>query len=157
MNVKYAQQYEIDTVNTVVNAVSEWYNDKGDDATLNQIEEKIKEIKNGFETINTRIEKEKKRNHFIKYFHSEIASALRQGKGMLNDKPWVKEYYEGEFKMFIDGLKEWMEEMVKEQEKLKEYEEQYLTKDKMEKKLEELRNEVKKMKNMQRPIEKGDL
>lgn len=157
VNVKYAQQHEIETVNTIVNKVSEWYNDKGDDATLHQIEEKIKEIKNGFETINTRIEKEKKRNHFIKYFHSEIASALRQGKGMLNDKPWVKEYYEGEFKMFIDMLKEWMEDMVKEQGKLKEYEEQYLTKDKMEKKLEELRNEVKKMKNMQRPIEKGDL
>ena len=133
LNAKYARQFEIEKVETIVNKVNEWYNDNGDDATLSQIEDKIKEIKNGFDDINGRIEKEKKRNHFIKYFHSEISSALRQMKNMLNDKPWIKEYYESEFKLFTDSLKEWMEDMIKEQNKLKEYEEQYLTKEKMEK------------------------
>jgi hypothetical protein len=59
----------------------------------------------------------------------------------------------------VNELKKWIDKIEEEQNKLNEYEEPIFNKDEMDKKLEELRAEAKKMKNIQRPIvtEKSDL
>ena len=137
---------------SIVKQVEEWYNNNGDDAKLESIEEKVKEIKTGFKVFNDRIEKEKKRNTSIKYFRSEVNSALKQGRNWISEKPWIENYYKNEFKSFTDELKNWIETLESKQSTIKEYEEPIITKKLLDDKISLLKEEVKKMKNIPRPV-----
>ena len=54
-------------------------------------------------------------------------------------------------------MKEWMKDLEEKQKKLKEYEEPIINKEELNQQLEDLRKEVKKIKNMPRPIAYTDL
>ena len=152
LNVKYAKEDELNAFASIVKQVEEWYNNNGDDAKLESIEEKVKEIKTGFKVFNDRIEKEKKRNTSIKYFRSEVNSALKQGRNWISEKPWIENYYKNEFKSFTDELKNWIETLESKQSTIKEYEEPIITKKLLDDKISLLKEEVKKMKNIPRPV-----
>ena len=152
LNAKYAKEDELNTFASIVKQIEEWYNNNGDDAKLESIEEKVKEIKTGFKVFNDRIEKEKKRNTSIKYFRSEVNSALKQGRNWISEKPWIENYYNNEFKSFTDELKNWIETLESQQSSIKEYEEPIITKKLLDDKISLLKEEVKKMKNIPRPV-----
>ncbi len=142
-----------------LNNLKLWYDTNAENSDLNSIEEKIKEARESYKIFSKRIEKEKKRNNSIKYFNSELTSVLRQGKNWISEKPWIESYYNTTFTDYVNELKKWIDKIEEEQNKLNEYEEPIFNKEEMDKKLEELRAEAKKMKNIQRPIvtEKSDL
>ena len=93
----------------------------------------------------------------IKYFKSEISSALKQGRNWIQEKPWIETYFNNEFKNFTNDLIDWIEDLEKQQGALTEYEEQIITKQILEKKIDLLKEEVKKMKKLPRPGTKTDL
>ena len=158
-NKKYAKEEELKEFEEKLNNLKLWYDTNAENSDINSIEEKIKEARESYKIFSKRIEKEKKRNNSIKYFNSELTSALRQGKNWISEKPWIESYYNTTFTDYVNELKKWIDKIEEEQNKLNEYEEPIFNKDEMDKKLEELRAEAKKMKNIQRPIvtEKSDL
>ena len=141
----------------LITKIDEWYNANGDNSKTATIESKVKEIKDGFKLFNERIEKQKKRNTSIKYFKSEISSAIKQGRNWIQEKPWIETYFNNEFKNFTNDLIDWIEDLEKQQGALTEYEEQIITKQILEKKIDLLKEEVKKMKKLPRPGTKTDL
>ena len=158
-NKKYAKEEELKEFEEKLNNLKLWYDTNAENSDINSIEEKIKEARESYKIFSKRIEKEKKRNNSIKYFNSELTSALRKGKNWISEKPWIESYYNTTFTDYVNELKKWIDKIEEEQNKLNEYEEPIFNKDEMDKKLEELRAEAKKMKNIQRPIvtEKSDL
>lgn len=157
LNKQYAKEDELNAFSELVTKIDEWYNANGDNSKTATIESKIKEIKDGFKLFNERIEKQKKRNTSIKYFKSEISSALKQGRNWIQEKPWIETYFNNEFKNFTNDLIDWIEDLERQQSALTEYEEQIITKPILDKKIDLLKEEVKKMKKLPRPGTKTDL
>ena len=157
LNKQYAKEDELNAFSELVTKIDEWYNANGDNSKTATIESKIKEIKDGFKLFNERIEKQKKRNTSIKYFKSEISSALKQGRNWIQEKPWIETYFNNEFKNFTNDLIDWIEDLERQQSALTEYEEQIITKPILDKKIDLLKEEVKKMKQLPRPGTKTDL
>ena len=158
-NKRYAKENELKEFDIKLTELKEWYDLNSEKADLDSIEKKLKEAKESYKIFLKRKELEKKRNNSFKYFHSELNSILKQGKNWISEKPWIESYYNTTFTDYINELKKWIEEKEEQQSKLMEYEESVFDKQEMDKKLEELRIEAKKMKNIPRPIstEKSDL
>ena len=119
---------------------------------MDEIEEKLNEAKKAFKIFDDRMEKEKKRNNSIKYFRSEINSSLKQGKSWVKEKPYAEEFFNTVFEPKVQQLNKWIDEYEEQLNKMKEYEEINFDKEELSKRLNELRAEWRKMKNIKRPI-----
>ena len=158
VNEKYATKEELETFKEALNKLQLWFEEKGHNATPQQIEDKIKESKKSFKIFEERIEREKKRNYSIKYFRSELNSALKQGKAWIKEKPYTSEFFNTIFEPQVQELNKWIDEYEEKLNKLKEYEEIPFDKEELNKRLVDLRATWRKMKAIKRPAEKtGDL
>ena len=156
MHEKYAKNDELEKFKKELLKLKEWFDKEGHKAKIDKIEEKIKEANKAFKVFNDRIDKEKKRNNSIKYFRSELASALKQSKNWISEKPWIEKYYNTTFEPKVKEYEKWMDEIEEKQSKVKEYENPVFEKKELSKRLEEIREESKKMKNIPRPIVQVD-
>ena len=155
LNERYAKEEELVTFKNDVDKLKEWFDEKGGKAKMDQIEEKLKEAKQAFKIFEDRMEKEKKRNNSIKYFRSELASALKQSKNWIKEKPWIETYFNNTFEPKVEELNKWIDEYEEKVNQVKEYEKSIFEKKELSKRLEDLREESKKMKNIPRPIVKA--
>ena len=138
--------------------MQKWFDEKGSNATPTQIEEKLKEAKKSFKVFEDRIEREKKRNKSIKYFRSEINSAVKQGKDWIKERPYTAEFFNNTFEPQVQELNKWIDEYEEQLNKIKEYDESPFDKEELNKRLVDLRATWRKMKAIKRPAEKtGDL
>ena len=119
---------------------------------MDEIEEKLNEAKKAFKIFDDRKEKEKKRNNSIKYFRSEINSALKQSKTWIKEKPWIEKHFNTTFEPKVQELNKWIDEYEEKVNQAKEYEESIFDKKELTKRLEELREESKIMRNIKRPL-----
>ena len=156
LHEKYAKNDELEKFKKELLKLKEWFDKEGHKAKIDKIEEKIKEANKAFKVFNDRIDKEKKRNNSIKYFRSELASALKQSKNWISEKPWIEKYYNTTFEPKVKEYEKWMDEIEEKQSKVKEYENPVFEKKELSKRLEEIREESKKMKNIPRPIVQVD-
>ena len=101
------------------------------------------------------MEKEKKRSNSIKYFRSEVNSAVKQSKNWIKEKPWIENYYNSTFEPKIEELNKWIDEYEEKVNQVKEYEESIFDKKELSRRLDDLREESKKMRNIPRPIVKA--
>ena len=125
---------------------------------MDEIEEKLKEAKKAFKIFDDRIEREKKRNKSIKYFRSEINSAVKQGKDWIKERPYTAEFFNNTFEPQVQELNKWIDEYEEQLNKIKEYDDSPFDKEELNKRLVELRATWRKMKAIKRPVEKtGDL
>ena len=155
LNERYAKEEELVTFKNDVDKLKEWFDENGGKAKMDQIEEKLKEAKQAFKIFEDRMEKEKKRNNSIKYFRSELASALKQSKNWIKEKPWIETYFNNTFEPKVEELNKWIDEYEEKVNQVKEYEKSIFEKKELSKRLEDLREESKKMKNIPRPIVKA--
>ena len=132
--------------------LQKWFDENGANASQGQIEDKVKEAKNAFKIFEERIEKEKRKNKKIKYFKKEINSSLKQGKSLVKEKPYSEEFFNTVFEPKVQQLNKWIDEYEEQLNKMKEYEEINFDKEELSKRLNELRAEWRKMKNIKRPI-----
>ena len=152
INERYAKEEELLKLKKDVDKLKEWFDKNGSKAKMDEIEEKLKEARKAFKVFEERMEKEKKRNNSIKYFRSEINSALKQSKSWIKEKPWIEKHFNNTFQPKVDEFNKWIDEYEEKLNKIKEYEESFFDKKELSKRLEELREESKKMRNIPRPI-----
>ena len=152
LNQRYAKKEELDKFYEDLTKLQKWFDENGANASEGQIEDKIKEAKKAFKVFEERIEKEKKRNNSIKYFRSEINSSLKQGKAWIKEKPYAEEFFNTVFEPQVQQLNKWIDEYEEQINKMKEYEDINFDKEELSKRLNELRAEWRKMKNIKRPI-----
>jgi len=158
LNEKYAKKEELEKFKEDLNNLQKWFDEKGSNATPTQIEEKLKEAKKSFKVFEDRIEREKKRNKSIKYFRSEINSAVKQGKDWIKERPYTAEFFNNTFEPQVQELNKWIDEYEEQLNKIKEYDESPFDKEELNKRLVDLRATWRKMKAIKRPAEKtGDL
>ena len=150
---KYAKKEELEKFKNDLNKLQQWFEEKGPDATPQQIEDKVKESKRSFKIFEERIEKEKKRNNSIKYFRSELSSAIKQGKAWVKERPYTGEFFKNTFEPQVEKLNKWIDEYEEELSKLKEYENIPFDKEKLNEKLIDLRAQWRQMKSIKRPVE----
>jgi hypoxia up-regulated 1 len=155
LNERYAKEDELVTLKKDVDKLKEWFDNEGGKAKIDKIEDKLKEAKKAFKVFEERMEKEKKRNNSIKYFRSEVSSALKQSKNWIKEKPWIEKYYNTTFEPKIEELNKWIDEYEEKVNQVKEYEESIFDKKELSSRLEDLREESKKMRNIPRPIVKA--
>ena len=155
LNERYAKEEELVTLKKDVDKLKEWFDNEGGKAKIEKIEDKLKEAKKAFKVFEERMEKEKKRNNSIKYFRSEVSSALKQSKNWIKEKPWIEKYYNTTFEPKIEELNKWIDEYEEKVNQVKEYEESIFDKKELSSRLEDLREESKKMRNIPRPIVKA--
>ena len=156
VNEKYARKDELEKFKETLDKLQLWFEEKGHNATPEQIEDKIKEAKKSFKIFEERIEKEKKRNYSIKYFRSEVNSALKQGKAWIKEKPYTAEFFNTTFEPQVQELNKWMDEYEEKFNKLKEYEDIPFDKEELNKRLVDLRAQWRKMKSIKRPVESNE-
>ena len=158
LHENYATEEEIKSFEKEFNEIFDWFN-KNIEEQLNIkiIDDKINLIKEIYKKFEDRKIREKKRENNIKYFYSEIESGTKQVKSWFDEKPWIKKYFTETFEKKVNQMKEWMKDLEEKQKKLKEYEEPIINKEELNQQLEDLRKEVKKIKNMPRPIAYTDL
>ena len=156
INERYAKDDELQVFKTEVDKLKEWFDKHGSGAKMEQIEEKLKEARKAFKIFDERIEKEKKRNNSIKFFRSEISSALKQSKNWIKEKPWIEKYFNNTFEPKVQELNNWIDEYEEKVNKIKEYEDNIFDKKELSNRLEELREESKKMRNIPRPLVKAN-
>ena len=155
LNERYAKEDELIKFKSDVDKLKEWFDKNGSKAKIDEIEEKLKEARKAFKTFDERMEKEKKRNNSIKYFRSEINSALKQSKNWIKEKPWIEKHFNTTFEPKIQELNKWIDEYEEKLNKIKEYEESFYDKKELSSRLEDLREESKKMRNIPRPLVKA--
>ena len=155
LNERYAKEDELIKFKSDVDKLKEWFDKNGSKAKIDEIEEKLKEAKKAFKIFEERMEKEKKRNNSIKYFRSEINSALKQSKNWIKEKPWIEKHFNTTFEPKIQELNKWIDEYEEKLNKIKEYEESFYDKKELSSRLEDLREESKKMRNIPRPLVKA--
>jgi len=158
LHEQYATEEEMKIFEKEFNEIYEWFN-KNIEEQLNikVIDDKIKLIKEIYKKFEDRKINQKKRENNIKYFYNEIESGIRQVKRWFDEKPWIKKYFTENFEKKTIEMKEWLKNLEEKQNKLKEYEESIIKKEELNQKLDDLRKEVKKIKNMPRPIAYTDL
>ena len=155
LHERYAKEDELKEFKNEVDKLKEWFDKNGSKAKVKEIEEKIKEARKAFKIFDERIEKEKKRNNSIKYFRSEINSALKQSKNWIKEKPWIEGHFNSTFEPKVQELNKWIDEYEEKLNKIKEYEESFFDKKELTKRLDDLREESKKMRNIPRPLVKA--
>ena len=155
-NEKYAKKDELENFKEALDKLQHWFEEKGSNATPGQIEEKIKEAKKSFKVFEERIEKEKKRNNSIKYFRSELSSAIKQGKAWIKERPYTQDFFNNTFLPQVEELNKWIDEYEEQMNKIKEYEESPFDKEILNEKLIDLRAQWRKMKSIKRPVEAVD-
>jgi len=156
LNERYAKEDELKTFKVELDKLKEWFDKNGSKAKNEEIEAKLKEAKKAFKVFDDRIEKEKKRNNSIKYFRSEINSALKQSKNWIKEKPWIEKHFNTTFEPKVQELNKWIDEYEEKLNKIKEYEETFFDKKELVQRLEDLREESKKMRNIPRPLVKAN-
>ena len=156
LNERYAKEDELKTFKVELDKLKEWFDKNGSKAKNEEIEAKLKEARKAFKVFDERIEKEKKRNNSIKYFRSEINSALKQSKGWIKEKPWIEKHFNTTFEPKIQELNKWIDDYEEKLNKIKEYEESFFDKKELVQRLEDLREESKKMRNIPRPLVKAN-
>ena len=152
LNERYAKEDELVQFKKDVDKLKEWFDKYGGKAKMDEIEAKLKEAKKAFKIFDDRMEKEKKRNNSIKYFRSEINSALKQSKTWIKEKPWIEKHFNTTFEPKVQELNKWIDEYEEKVNQAKEYEESIFDKKELTKRLEELREESKIMRNIKRPL-----
>ena len=152
LNERYAKEEELSKFKNDVDKLKEWFDKNGSKAKAEEIEEKLKEARKAFKIFEERIEKEKKRNNSIKYFRSEVNSALKQSKNWIKEKPWIEKHFNMTFEPKIQELNKWIDEYEEKLNMIKEYEETFFDKKELSRRLEDLREESKKLRNIPRPI-----
>jgi hypoxia up-regulated 1 len=155
LNERYAKEEELQQFKKEVDKLKEWFDKNGGKSKMDQIEEKLKEAKKAFKIFEERMEREKKRNNSIKYFRSEINSALKQSKNWIKEKPWIEKHFNTTFEPKVQELNKWIDEYEEKVNKIKEYEENIFDKKELTSRLEDLREESKKMRNIPRPLVKA--
>lgn len=155
LNERYAKEDELQKLKSDVDKLKEWFDKNGSKAKMDAIEEKLKEARRAFKIFEERMEKEKKRNNSIKYFRSEINSALKQSKNWIKEKPWIEKYFNSTFEPKVQELNKWVDEYEEKLNQIKEYEETFFDKKELTKRLDDLREESKKMRNIPRPLVKA--
>ena len=110
LNERYAKEDELQKLKSDVDKLKEWFDKNGSKAKMDAIEEKLKEARRAFKIFEERMEKEKKRNNSIKYFRSEINSALKQSKNWIKEKPWIEKYFNSTFEPKVQELNKWVDE-----------------------------------------------
>ena len=153
INEKYAKKEELEKFKIDLDKLQQWFEEHGSNATPIQIEDKIKEAKKSFKIFEDRIEKEKKRNNSIKYFRSELNSAIKQGKAWIKERPYTQEFFNNTFEPQVQELNKWIDELEEDLSKKKEYEEINFNKEKLNEKLVDLRAQWRKMKSIKKPVE----
>ena len=153
INEKYAKKEELEQFKISLDKLQQWFEEHGSNATPAQIEDKIKEAKKSFKVFEDRIEKEKKRNNSIKYFRSELNSAIKQGKAWIKERPYTQEFFNNTFEPQVQQLNKWIDDLEEELNNKKEYEEINFDKEKLNEKLVDLRAQWRKMKSIKKPVE----
>ena len=156
LNERDAKEDELKTFKVELDKLKEWFDKNGSKAKKEEIEAKLKEARKAFKVFDDRIEKEKKRNNSIKYFRSEINSALKQSKNWIKEKPWIEKHFNTTFEPKVQELNKWIDEYEEKLNKIKEYEETFFDKKELVQRLEDLREESKKMRNIPRPLVKAN-
>ena len=156
INEKYAKKEELEKFKEDLSNLQHWFDDKGSNASPTQIEEKLKEAKKSFKIFEERIENEKKRNKSIKYFKSELNSAVKQGKDWIKERPYTTEFFNTVFEPQVQELNKWIDEYEDQLNKIKEYDEIPFDKEELNKRLVDLRAQWRKMKAIKRPAETSE-
>lgn len=81
---------------------------------------------------------------------------MKQSKNWIKEKPWIEKHFNTTFEPKIQELNKWIDEYEEKLNKIKEYEETFFDKKELVQRLEDLREESKKMRNIPRPLVKAN-
>jgi hypoxia up-regulated 1 len=119
---QYGTAEELQEFKQKLNEVKEWYEKTGYKMNAKTVGEKINHVNSLFSKFQSRIDNLKRRNTAIDYFNSEMSSTYKEAKEFVDAKTWTEEYFKNEFTSKFESIKNWLNEKLKEQEKIPIYE-----------------------------------
>ena len=151
---EYTKNTEYANLSTFMSDTKEWFEDEGSfTRNMSLLEDKIDYIKSEFGKIDHRISVKKERDLAIEKFMVELKNNQKKFiKEYKESKPWIEFFYDDEYLPTVQKMNDTLNEKIKEQNKLKSYEEPILHKEEIEEMHEQVIELFQKMINIPVPV-----
>jgi hypothetical protein len=151
---EYTKNTEYDTLSKFMTDTKEWFEDEGSfTRNMSLLEDKIDYIKSEFGKIDQRISVKKERDLAIEKFLVELKNNQKKfTKEYKESKPWIEFFYDDEYLPTVQKMNDTLNEKIREQNKLKSYEEPVLHKEEIDNMSKEVEELFQKMINIPCPV-----
>ena len=151
---EFTKNTEYTTLEKLISDTKNWFEDEGSFMrNISLLNDKIKLIKDEFGKVDSRISEKKERDLAVEKFLVEVKNNQKNYlKEYKESKPWTEYFYDEEYLPKVKKMNDYLDEKIKEQNKLKSYEEPVLHKDEVEKMHKELKELYQKMINIPVPV-----
>ena len=151
---EFTKETEYTTLEKLISDTKNWFEDEGSFIrNITLLNDKIKLIKDEFGKVDQRIYEKKERDLAVEKFLVEVKNNQKKYlKEYQESKPWTEFFYDEEYLPKVQKMNDFLNEKLKEQNKLKSYEKSILHKEEVEKMHKELVDLFQKMINLPVPV-----
>ena len=151
---EFTKETEYTTLEKLISDTKNWFEDEGSFIrNITLLNDKIKLIKDEFGKVDQRIYEKKERDLAVEKFLVEVKNNQKKYlKEYKESKPWTEFFYDEEYLPKVQKMNDFLNEKLKEQNKLKSYEKSILHKEEVEKMHKELVDLFQKMINLPVPV-----
>jgi len=151
---EFTKDTEYTTLEKLISDTKNWFEDEGSFIrNITLLNDKIKLIKDEFGKVDQRIFEKKERDLAVEKFLVEVKNNQKKYlKEYKESKPWTEFFYDEEYLPKVQKMNDFLNEKLKEQNKLKSYEKSILHKEEVEKMHKELVDLFQKMINLPVPV-----
>ena len=151
---EFTKSTEYSSLEKLISDTKNWFEDEGSyTRNISLLNEKIEFIKNEFGKVDNRIVFKKERELAIEKFLVEIKNNQKKYiKEYKESKPWIEFFYDDEYYPTVKKMNDTLNEKIKEQNKLKSYEEPVLFKEEIEEMHQKVIELFQKMINIPVPV-----
>jgi hypothetical protein len=151
---EFTKETEYTTLEKLISDTKNWFEDEGSFIrNITLLNDKIKLIKDEFGKVDQRIYEKKERDLAVEKFLVEVKNNQKKYlKEYKESKPWTEFFYDEEYLPKVQKMNDFLNEKLKEQNKLKSYEKSILHKEEVEKMHKELVDLYQKMINLPVPV-----
>ena len=151
---EFTKETEYTTLEKLISDTKNWFEDEGSFIrNISLLNDKIKLIKDEFGKVDQRIYEKKERDLAVEKFLVEVKNNQKKYlKEYKESKPWTEFFYDEEYLPKVQKMNDFLNEKLKEQNKLKSYEKSILHKEEVEKMHKELVDLYQKMINLPVPV-----
>ena len=151
---EFTKETEYITLEKLISDTKNWFEDEGSFIrNITLLNDKIKLIKDEFGKVDQRIYEKKERDLAVEKFLVEVKNNQKNYlKEYKESKPWTEFFYDEEYLPKVQKMNDFLNEKLKEQNKLKSYEKSILHKEEVEKMHKELVDLYQKMINLPVPV-----
>ena len=102
----------------MLNRTRNWLEDIGNNANLDSIEDKIRELTLQNAVINSRVDRSRRLARALSGFERDLNKIMKQGESIKVTKNWTEEHYNNRFSIVINEIVFWFVNLKEQQDKL---------------------------------------